>query len=351
MRTLRDCRARVETLMLVFAVLSLVGNAQIWGIKGPDTSGSTPRRWVLFWFHENGSGITFVGNVMRGNDPVKIDGLAFAPSHGLLAFEIDGDLYAYGGSNSRLVRIDPNTAQVSAIGSWLSRRSIHGAAFDLQGRLWAVDSINGELLQIDPATGAVLTSVPLTYQGNRVYPVVGGTDIAFDISGTAYLSDAITAPPYGTRYFRVDLQTGVMTLLWTDTQVVPGPAVSGPAAIGIAFSRVAPNQLFMFNGNNEDNIWYYELTSGWNRIYLYDVLSYNRGGYNSGPGDLASYIGCIEHNGDVDNNGCVDDADLLAVLFAFGDTGQALGRVDTNCDGTVDDADLLTVLFNFGSGC
>ncbi|MCX7993503.1 MAG: hypothetical protein N2651_07515 [Fimbriimonadales bacterium] len=60
---------------------------------------------------------------------------------------------------------------------------------------------------------------------------------------------------------------------------------------------------------------------------------------------------CTSHNGDVDNNGCVDDADLLAVLFAFGQTGQSLGRVDVNCDQTVDDADLLIVLFNFGDGC
>jgi probable HAF family extracellular repeat protein len=59
---------------------------------------------------------------------------------------------------------------------------------------------------------------------------------------------------------------------------------------------------------------------------------------------------CTVHNGDVDSNGCVDDADLLAVLFAFG-CSSGCGREDTNCDGTVDDADLLQVLFNFGSGC
>jgi len=60
---------------------------------------------------------------------------------------------------------------------------------------------------------------------------------------------------------------------------------------------------------------------------------------------------CNAHNGDVDRSGCVDDADLLAVLFAFGNTGDDLGRVDTNCDGVVDDADLLIALFNFGNGC
>lgn len=52
--------------------------------------------------------------------------------------------------------------------------------------------------------------------------------------------------------------------------------------------------------------------------------------------------------GDVDGNGCVDDADLLQVLFAFGGQG---GAADVNGDGTVDDADLLIVLFNFGTGC
>jgi hypothetical protein len=64
---------------------------------------------------------------------------------------------------------------------------------------------------------------------------------------------------------------------------------------------------------------------------------------------LASYGGA-RLEGDVDCNGCVDDADLLAVLFAFGNTGTNLPE-DLNGDGTVDDADLLTVLFAFGSGC
>ncbi|GIV07630.1 MAG: hypothetical protein KatS3mg017_0832 [Fimbriimonadales bacterium] len=52
---------------------------------------------------------------------------------------------------------------------------------------------------------------------------------------------------------------------------------------------------------------------------------------------------------DLDGNGCVDDADLLTVLFNFGSDGSAGG--DANCDGIVDDADLLEVLFAFGSGC
>jgi probable HAF family extracellular repeat protein len=53
---------------------------------------------------------------------------------------------------------------------------------------------------------------------------------------------------------------------------------------------------------------------------------------------------------DVNRDGTVDDADLLAVLFAFGQSSRLLPE-DLNGDGIVDDADLLEVLFNFGSGC
>jgi probable HAF family extracellular repeat protein len=54
-------------------------------------------------------------------------------------------------------------------------------------------------------------------------------------------------------------------------------------------------------------------------------------------------------SGDASFDGCVDDADLLAVLFVFGQTGDL--PEDVNDDRVVDDADLLQVLFNFGSGC
>lgn len=54
--------------------------------------------------------------------------------------------------------------------------------------------------------------------------------------------------------------------------------------------------------------------------------------------------------GDVDGDGCVNDSDLLAVLFAFGQSGGYL-RADLDLDGIVSDSDLLLVLFNFGQGC
>jgi len=54
--------------------------------------------------------------------------------------------------------------------------------------------------------------------------------------------------------------------------------------------------------------------------------------------------------GDVDGNGCVDDGDLIAVLFVFGST-RLFAPEDLNLDGIVNDADLLLVLLSFGNGC
>jgi probable HAF family extracellular repeat protein len=74
-------------------------------------------------------------------------------------------------------------------------------------------------------------------------------------------------------------------------------------------------------------------------------------GYNAATGRTEAFLldtGFPLH-GDVDRNGCVDDADLLAVLFAFG--GRGYRNEDLNWDGIIDGADLLVVLFHFGSGC
>jgi hypothetical protein len=63
---------------------------------------------------------------------------------------------------------------------------------------------------------------------------------------------------------------------------------------------------------------------------------------NLNPGDKPAV------EGDVNCDYCVDDADLLQVLFNFGGDDA---NSDVNGDGIVDDADLLIVLFNFGTGC
>lgn len=90
--------------------------------------------------------------------------------------------------------------------------------------------------------------------------------------------------------------------------------------------------------------------------FLEDTITFVRfsgqGRYPEGAVFLAALTieveGCSASNGDVNRDGCVDDADLLAVLFAFATSD---GEADLNCDGSVDNADLEIVLSAFGQNC
>ena len=109
------------------------------------------------------------------------------------------------------------------------------------------------------------------------------------------------------------------------------------------------------NGFENLNQTYALLLGGSRLIEARDISANGRyivgTGYNAVTGREEAFLldTGFPPRGDVDRNGCVDDADLLAVLFAFG--GQGYRNEDLNWDGTIDDADLLQVLFNFGSGC
>jgi probable HAF family extracellular repeat protein len=75
-------------------------------------------------------------------------------------------------------------------------------------------------------------------------------------------------------------------------------------------------------------------------------------GYNAATRREEAFLLDTWRRGDTNGDSCVDDSDLLAVLFAFGTPGTGQARHgDINRDGIVDDADLLEVLFAFGGGC
>jgi len=140
-----------------------------------------------------------------------------------------------------------------------------------------------------------------------------------------------------------------------------GVSADGSVVVGEAYNAAGQWRAFRWTqqtGMQDLNQVYASLLTNGSYLYIAYAISPD-GRYIVGWGSNAATLRseaflldtrCVSHNGDVDNNGCVDDADLLAVLYAFGNRG-ILGRVDVNCDEVVDDADLLIVLFNFGSGC
>lgn len=90
--------------------------------------------------------------------------------------------------------------------------------------------------------------------------------------------------------------------------------------------------------------------AGWELTQAVDI---NNQGWIIGNGNLngspRGFV-LIPIQPDINQDGCVDDADLLELLFQFGQNGAALsGDIDHN--EVVDDSDLLLLLFHFGRGC
>lgn len=178
------------------------------------------------------------------------------------------------------------------------------------------------------------------------------------IVGYAYADDS-NAPSTSIRWVDGQAQNlGWLPLDGADGSIAYGVSDDGTIVVGNSDGRAyrwTPER----GMENLNTVYAHLLTDG-SQLHSANAVSadgrYIVGrGYNAATNRSEVFLldtaTCTLHNGDVDANGCVDDADLLAVLFQFGQTGQNLGRVDGNCDGTVDDADLLTVLFNFGQGC
>jgi probable HAF family extracellular repeat protein len=138
-----------------------------------------------------------------------------------------------------------------------------------------------------------------------------------------------------------------------------GVSANGRVVVGWAYNASGQWRAFRWTENGIEDLsqTYANLLSGGSYfIAAHEVSEDGRYivgyGYNAARGRNEGFLLDTWRVGDTNGDGCVDDADLLAVLFAFGSAGTGDTRhEDINKDGIVDDADLLQVLFNFGSGC
>lgn len=182
--------------------------------------------------------------------------------------------------------------------------------------------------------GSLPSSIGLGYYSDAVcLSAVGGLQLPSQPDSNGVLGGYVVvyASAFDPNTGTVTPPTNVQPMLWS------------PQITGVGTST--PKQW------DDDNPSDYDHTTSECYDYTYSGLCSSLPDVNIWGGMMAFWVspsGCQSNNGDVNSDGCVDDADLLSVLFAFGGTG---GAEDTNCDGVVDDADLLTVLFNFGAGC
>jgi len=141
--------------------------------------------------------------------------------------------------------------------------------------------------------------------------------------------------------------------------VARGVSANGRVVVGWAYNASGQWRAFRWTENGIENLsqTYANLLSGGSYfIAAHEVSEDGRYivgyGYNAARGRNEGFLLDTWRVGDTNGDGCVDDADLLAVLFAFGSAGTGDTRhEDINKDGIVDDADLLQVLSHFGSGC
>ena len=267
--------------------------------------------------------------------------------------------HSWWGSNFRAARWEGNT--VTNLGT------LSGA---IASRAWGI-SANGQVI-----VGAAFYSssglpearavcwigntiqVLGTLNGYRRSWAFGASQDGTVIVGFAY-ADEEGAPSTSIRWVNGQAQNlGWLPMGGADGSIAYG--VSGDGSIVVGNSDGRAYRWTQAQGMENLNTVYASLLADGSQLQSANAISldgrYIVGrGYHAASGRTEAFLldtaACIAHSGDVDQSSCVDDTDLLAVLFAFGNTGSNLGRVDTNCDRVVDDADLLLVLFNFGQGC
>ena len=188
---------------------------------------------------------------------------------------------------------------------------------------------------------------------------------------SAVITVFVPASALSTRYFYAEFVSGANRLAWAQQEI------NSPLLIGYLASHGAnrPVTVQITNPNtgtsvtktttaDANGVWRVSLQAGdeailnddgfYTPVWLVQVKA--QGALSQqfpetllpGGDTIDPYLRSQLVLGDVDGDNCIDDADLLAVLFAFGGNSP---NADLNLDGIVDDADLLLVLFNFGAGC
>ncbi len=331
------------------------------------------------------------GNGDSQSPSVARDGLfvAFASSASNLVLgdgNNDADIFVYSRSDGRLSRIAPRTPDgeandpngpsgdpvISDDGRWI--------AFGSSASNYVLGDTNGtdDIFVYDRTTRRFtrITKAGTQLNGASYQPSISG-----DGRYVAFASQATNLDPRDTDslpdIYVWDRNTGTLTLASVNSFGQRANLGGRRPSISLNGTRVAfesdATNLMPLDGTPDTDIFVYDATTGW----VYPVST--RG---STPGEAPSFFPVISGDGravvfqttatnlsdlpiganayavmqqvvcvppgDVNRDGVVDDADLLLVLFDF---GQQSSCADVTMDGIVDDADLLVVLFNFGLQC
>ncbi|GIV11225.1 MAG: hypothetical protein KatS3mg020_0716 [Fimbriimonadales bacterium] len=227
------------------------------------------------------------------------------------------------------------------------------AAGGRRGQTITLQATLRQTLDNAPLTGRTLTF--------KVNDTIVGTAIT-DSAGTAALSYTLPLTlPLGNQTLRVEFagDSTYATSFATNTLSVQPVRVQGQVALqGVVNPQGVAVRFMLQAGNQQETV---NTTLGANGGFAFDTQLTGAATVRvSTPNGVwlcaqtsATLSNLVTLNfalnaGDLNQDGVIDDADILQILFAFGSNNS---QADVNRDGIVDDADLLTVLFNFGNGC
>lgn len=255
-----------------------------------------------------------------------------------LAFSPDGQYLARGGYSTIYIwRVSDWTLERTLVHGGGGGFEIHSLAFSPDGNSLASASRDGTVSVWDWRNGTTLYT---TSQHNVPYPYT----VAFSPDGQYLLEGGIT------RIARLrNASTGALVREYISTD---DPLYVAFTSDGQHLIHAGHRGVFFWNINNNTA----PAQTYTDEAFSVRCLAVSPSGKWFAYGRLDAVVVLARNpfaslpEGDVNADGCVDDADLLAVLFAFGEIGMGIPE-DLNKDCMVDDADLLLVLFNFGTGC
>ena len=121
---------------------------------------------------------TVIGTIRRADEPLQIMG-------GDIVQAPDGNWYFWTNANVALYSVNPDTALATPVPDQAQADWYSGLAFDYAtGRLYASAVFQDQLVETDPRTGAALTGTPLCFNCPTPY------DLAFGDMASARCSDA-----------------------------------------------------------------------------------------------------------------------------------------------------------------
>jgi len=284
------------------------------------------------------------GQIDRVVSPADFPGVRPSEDYNHLAY--DGTYLYIGAYNQLLLaKAHPYTGAILEVGAYqncecfVGGRYLRDGTFG-RGLLWRatpqrVSPAFGLILAHD-STGELLEAYYASGAGIEVANVIGLEWIGTHLYGTTRFDFLRLLPMENQPFFEFTEYT---------LQGIPASHERGGLALDASEGRL----YLATASSSEAALWQLQVDDGSATVIATLVARLTEVGYPVGlsPTALGWVPACP---GDVDGDGQVNDADLLAVLFAFGQTGPNLLE-DLNGDEMVDDADVLIVLFNFGSEC